>query len=324
MRPALASKRAAFGLAALACLAAQSAAAQKWTERPYNPPVGSKWQIVTQADADETRAAGERRTRQITTRAEFSIEEKLADGYRIAYVMREIKASGNVPGTDIAAAAFGAMKDIVIRARTDASGKPLVVENIDEVKATMSKVVERVASAFEKKPEVAALLRQMMNGVLIVDGAAAAGVYMEDMPVLAAGQNTGLQPGAARREEEQVPSPLGGAAIKSVLITRLTSWDDATGKARFTRTREMDREGLKEATIAIASRLITASGDKDSSKIVEIMKQVSFGIDNEVVIDVEGGMTRAIEDRSTTQASVMGQTFRKVEKKVVTVTALGK
>lgn len=35
-------------------------------------------------------------------------------------------------------------------------------------------------------------------------------------------------------------------------------------------------------------------------------------------------MTRAIEDRSTTQASVMGQTFRKVEKKVVTVTAMGK
>jgi hypothetical protein len=324
MTPALASKRSlrAIGLAALACLAAQPAAAQKWIERPYDPPVGSRWSVVTQAESDETRVAGERNMRQISTRAEFTVEQKLPDGYRIAYVNREIKMTGTAPGTDIAEAAFGAMKDIVIRARTDAAGKPLVVENIDEVKLTMAKVVERIATAFEKKPQVAALVRQMMNGILLVDGATAASVYMEDLPVLAAGQNTGLQPGASRREEEQVPSPFGAAAIKSVLITRLTSWDEATGKARFTRTREMDREALKQVTIDIASRLITASGDKDSPEMIAALKQISFSVDNEVVIDVEGGMTRAIEDRSTTLASVMGQTFRKVEKKVVRVTPL--
>ena len=54
------------------------------------------------------------------------------------------------------------------------------------------------------------------------------------------------------------------------------------------------------------------------------MERITFMIDFEMTIDVRDGMTRSIEDRSTTTASVMGQTFRKTEKKVVTVEPLAK
>ena len=296
--------------------------AQSWTERPYNPPVGSRWSIDTRADAEEQRAGGDQRTRQLRTRSELTIDEKLADGFRVSYVSREINISGTTPGNEIAEQAFGAMKGIVIRARTDASGKPLVIENIDEVKASMRTVIERMAAAFASKPQIAAFMRQLLESFLMVDAKAAAGLYMEDVPVLAAGQNTGLTPGSSRREAEEVPSPLVGAPVKSVLISRLTSWDNATGKARITRTREMDQEALRTATLAIVEKLVAASGDKDSAKIMEMLKQVSFNVETETFIDVQDGMTRSIEDRTTTSASVMGQTFRKVEKKVVTVSRL--
>jgi len=323
--------RGTLAAAVLVVLAAQAAVAQTkpssgpWTERPYNPPVGSRWSIVTQSDADETRSAGERRSRQIRTRAEFTIEEKLADGFRISYVSRGVEISGNTPGLELAAQAFGAMKDIVVRARTDLAGKPVAVENLDAVKASMRMVVERMVKGFDNNPQAAAFLQQVMEGFLLVDGAQAAQTYMEDLPVLAAGQNTGLAPGAVKRESESVPSPLGGGEIKSSLETQLVAWDDATGKARLVRRRVFDPAVLKQVTLDLTQRLTAAIPNNTvTPEVLAAMKNVSLAITSEVTMDVENGMTRALEDRSTTTASLLGQSLRKTEKKTVSVTPLAK
>lgn len=324
-------RRSLAAAAVVMLLAAQGASAQTkpnsatWTERPYNPPVGSRWTIATQSDAKESRAAGDTRSRQIRTRAEFTIEEKLADGFRITYVNRGVEIGGNAPGLELAAQAFSAMKDIVIRARTDATGKPLAVENIDEVKTTMRAVVDRMVKGFDANPQAAAFMQQLMGSFLLVDGAQAATTYMEDLPVLAAGQNTKLAPGAVKRESESVPSPLGGGEIKSSLETRLVSWDDATGKARLVRSRSLDPEALKQATLDLTQKLSAAIPNGSiTPEMLTMMKNVSLSITSEVTMDVDNGMTRAIEDRSTTTASLMGQTFSKEETKVVTVTSLAK
>jgi hypothetical protein len=92
------------------------------------------------------------------------------------------------------------VKDIVVRACTDKTGKPVAVENLDEVKSTLRTVIDRMVKAFEQKPQVAGFIRQMLEGFLVADEKAAVTALMEDLPVLAAGQNTGLKPGEAARE----------------------------------------------------------------------------------------------------------------------------
>jgi hypothetical protein len=320
----IATLRRILAAAALVCLCVQAAAAQTkpWTERPYNPQIGSRWLIDTDSQSEENRAAGERRTQKVGTVSELTIDEKLADGFRVTYVLRDMQFSGNAPGTEIAGTAFSGMKGIVIRARTDASGKPVAIENIDEVKAAMRTVVARLVDNFSAKPQVAALIKQLMDGFLIVDGAAAATTYMEDVPVLAAGQNTGLTPGAVKRDTEQVANPMGGPPIKSVLISRLESWDNATGRARIVRRREMDQEALRQATLSIVRQLATAASDKVTPEMLKLLDQVKFSVETSTAIDVQDGMARMIEDRSTTTASVMGHTFIKVEKKIVKVTEM--
>lgn len=315
------SVRRALPAAAIACLFAYPALAQTWTERPYNPAIGSRWTISEQTDSEDFRET-EHRTEQVKSRAELTIEEKLPDGFRVTYVIRDIGVTGNAPAVELMNASVGAMKGITIRARTDAAGKPVAVENIDEVKATMRVVVARMVSAFQDKPKVAEMMGQMLNGLLVDDGADAARTYMENLPLLAVGQNTGLKPGDVRRENESVQSPLGGAPIKSVLITRLASWDNAAGTARIVRKREMDIEAMRAVTIKLARKIVAATDDKASAQMVEMMKQINFSIDSEATIDVRDGMARVIDDRSTTTASVMGHTFRKIEKKVVTVEPL--
>lgn len=312
-------------LAAAAILAfgAQAALSQSWTERPYNPPVGSLWSIVSETSTVETRAGGEQRTQQVKVRSELTIEEKLADGFRISYVNREMQVTGNTAVSGILNDAFGAMKGIVIRARTDASGKPVLVENLDEVKAALTALVDRMVERFQAKPQIGAFVRQMMNSMIMVDAKKAATSYLDEMPSLAVGQGNGLKPGDVRRENDEVQSPIGNIAFKSTLVTRLVSWDDRTGKARVVRKRETDPESLKTVVTMLARQLLNAADQgAQTPEMLEVMKQVKFSIESETRYDVEDGMTRAVDDRSTTTASAMGHTFRKDEHKTVAVTRL--
>lgn len=324
---AASSIRRALIIAAVAASCAPAfaqAQSQAWTERPYNPAAGSRWFVESVSESDETRAGGDRRTRQIEATGELTIEEKLADGFRISYVNRDIKISGNATGTELAHTAFGAIKGIVVRARTDASGKPVTVENLAEVKSTLRAVVDRIVASMESKPKVAALMRQMLEGVLIADDKTAAAALLEDLVSLSSAQNTGLKPGMVKREADDTPSPLGGGVVKSTLTTQLTSWDDKTGTARITRKREMDKESLKAVTLDIARKLASVSDDKITPEMLDMMKQITFTIDTVTVYDINGGMTTRIEDTSATVASVAGHSFRKNEKKVVSIVPISK
>src|SRR5689334_2251030 len=90
---------------------------QTFVERPYDPPVGSRWQIISRADSEQERG-GETREQHVRSIAELTIEQKLPDGFRI---------TGNAPGSDVADAAFQVLKDVVIHARTDRAGKPVAI-----------------------------------------------------------------------------------------------------------------------------------------------------------------------------------------------------
>jgi hypothetical protein len=313
-------------IAAFACANASAAFAQSgsWNERPYNPPAGSKWSIVSQDDAEESHSSGERRERHVNMRAELTIDEKTPTGFKISYVVRDFTITGNVPGVDLMQTAFGSIKDIVVRGRADPAGKPFVVDNLEEVKTAMRGVVDRISKAFESKPQAGAILRQLLEGMLIVDGSEAARIYMEDLPTLAAGQNTGLKPGAVRREDEQLNSPLGGGKIKSVQVSRLTSWDDTAGKAFITRKREMDSAALKDVTVALTQKIMSAADNRATPQMLEQLKNVTFTMENEAVIEVQDGMSRRVDDRSYTFISLMGNSITKNEKKVVTVSPMPK
>jgi hypothetical protein len=295
-----------------------------WSERPYNPPAGSKWSIVSVSEAEEIRPPNGNRHQQIRTVSELTIEEKLADGFRVSFVTRDLQVTGNTPGAAIGAAAFGAVKDIVVRARTDASGKPISVENLDEVKGVLKTVIDKVVDSAKSNPQVAVVIRQMLEGMLVADDKAAVKALMEEPIALSAGQNTGLTPGAVKREANNVPSPIGGGVLKSTLITQLTKWDDKTGTARITRQREMDVEALKDFVVEMARKLSAAASDKVTPEMIEMMKKVSMEITSTTNYDTRDGMTMAIEDSGTTVASVAGITFRKFEKKTVTVTPMPK
>jgi hypothetical protein len=308
-------------LVLIVALLAAPVAAQTYNEKPYDPPAGSKWQIVSDTSTHESRPGQGDRDQRVQTRADLTIDEKRPDGFfRVTYTNRGIDVTGSAPATKIVADAYAAMRDIPIRARLDSAGRPVEVENLAEVKAAMRGVVDEIAAKFDSNPKAAAFVRQIFKGLLDVEGRDAATTYLEELPQLAVVQNIGLQPGKTRQDTETNASPLGGT-FKTLLTTRLDSYDGKAGSARFIRKREFDKESLREAVMEIARKLAAIGDNKTvTPEVLEIMKKVNFSIDGETVYDVQNGMTVRIDDREFTTASVMGTTFTKQQKKAVAVT----
>jgi hypothetical protein len=293
-----------------------------WTERLYNPPAGSKWQIVSETNTVENRPGGGNREQRIQMHADLTIDEKLPGGFfRVTYTNRGISVTGNAPAVKLVGDAYSAISNIPIHARLDSAGRPVEIENLAEVKTTMNGIVDKLAAKFESQPKLAAFMREVLKSLLIAEGRDAAALYLEELPQLAAVQNIGLRPGAVRQDTESSPSPIGGMAIKTVMTTRLDNYDEKTGAARFVRKSEFEKEALREAVIEIVRRLAAASDNKTiTPEVMEMVKQVNFSIQGETIYNVDNGMTVWIDDREFTTASVMGTTFTKQQKKTIAVT----
>jgi hypothetical protein len=195
----------------LSLRAAPSLAADA-VEPLYDPPVGSHWLIDTETSTDSQRPEGQQ-TSLINT--EVSIDEKTADSFRISYVNRGATAEGTAPMLQIMRSAMKALENVTIHATTDLSGKPVRVDNLDEAKTAMRAMVDTLMAPLQDKPQLAAVLNQMMNRMIDVDAGQAASVYLEELPMLARAQNTGMKPGDVRHSTDIAASPLGGGALKS-------------------------------------------------------------------------------------------------------------
>ena len=311
-----------FTAAALASLCAQAALAQSWSEPRYSPEVGSRWRIESRLDSEKTQGPRGSTSLHGESVAELTIDGKLADGFRISYVIRKIGFTGNAPQAPAMNAAFGAMQGVIVHARTDAAGRPVMVENIDEVRGVMRQVFDRMIASLADKPEVTAMVKRMIQPMLDLDGSKATKIYLDNLPQLADAQNTGLHPGEVRRVTQDITSPFGGPPIKATVTTRLVAWDDAAGTARILRKRELEPGALKAATLAMMRKAIAATGKPMPPKMAEMFKKFDLQIDSETTIDVKHGMTRRLEKHSTTTASGFGNTAREQQTVLVTVTRL--
>ena len=305
--------------AALALRVLPSSAADA-VERPYNPPVGSHWIIDTETSTDDQRPGGPR-TSDIKTHAEMTVDEKTADGFRISYVSRGATFEGNAPMLPIMRQSFKALENVTIHATTDLSGKPVRVDNLDEAKTAMRNMVDGMMAPFQDKPQVADVLKQMLSRMIEVDASEAATVYLEELPMLARAQGTGMKPGEVRHSSDSAANPLGGGMLKSNSAFTLAQADTASGKRLYERTTSYDDASLREMTQSVVRKLLAASGDPTKAEQIEkLVKSMALSLDERTSFEVEGGMTRKVSEHTLTLASAMGQKLSKTENKTITVT----
>jgi hypothetical protein len=290
-------------------------------ERPYNPPVGSKWIIESETRSADTRPDGPRSS--VTKiRAELTIDARTPDGFRVSYVNRGASIEGNDPTAPMLRSAMKALENVPIHATTDLAGKPVRVDNLDEAKAALRNMVDSLTAPFQDKPQVVAVLKQMVNGLIEVDADQAAGAYVEEMPTLAKAQNTGMKPGEVRRSSRVADNPLGGAGtLKSSEAFELTEADGATGKRVYVSTTSYDMASMKDFMQSVSKKLMAAAGSSvKPEQIDSLVKSMVLTLDERAVFEVEDGMTRKITGKSLTTVRAMGHNLQKTEDKTLTIT----
>jgi hypothetical protein len=307
-------------LAAMVAVAATLGAARAVAAEPvYDPPVGSRWIIETETRGEEARPEGST-TSLVRMRAELTVEEKTPDGFSISWVQRGATVEGNARDVPLRRAYANVLENVVIRASTDSSGKPLRIDNLDEARAAMRSSADGLAAQFAERPAARALFDQLMSELIEVDTGRAASVYVDALAVLAVAHNTGLKRGEFRSTSRPAENPLGGDALISNERFELAE-DDAAGRLTFVNVTSIDAASMSDFMQSFAKGLLAASGDSVTpAKVDWLMKSMVFSFNKRAEFEVEDGMTRKVNEKSTTVFRGIEQNLIQTEARTITVT----
>jgi hypothetical protein len=305
---------------AVAALAMLDAAPGLAAERAYDPATGSRWIVETETRGEEVRPEGTA-TSLIRTRAELTIEEKTVDGFRISYVHRGSTVEGNARSVPLRRAYMKVLENVVIRASTDPSGKPLHIDNLDEARDRMRNVAEEVVGQFDHRPAARALFDQLMAELVEVDADTAASVYADALATLAIAQNSGMKPGEFRQVVKPAENPLGGDALKSNERFELVEAVAGETRLKFVNVTSIDPAALDAFMRSFARSLLAASGDSVAPELVNrLVGSMVFSFDKRAEFEVEEGMTRKVAEKSTTVFRGMEQNLIQTDLRTITVT----
>jgi hypothetical protein len=289
-------------------------------EAVYDPAVGSRWIVETESRGEEIRPDGTA-TSLIRTRAELTIEQKTADGFQISYVQRDATVEGNARSVPLRRAYMDVLENVVIRASTDRSGKPLQIDNLDEAKAAMRDAASGLAEQFDRRPASRGLFDQLMSELVEVDASSAASVYVEALAALAVAQNTGMKPGEFRQVTKPAENPLGGDALQSTERFELVDADNASARLKFVNVTSIDAASMKDFMQSFARGLLAASGNSVTpARVTQLVSSMMFSFDKRAEFAVEQGMTRKVSEQSTTVFRGMEQNLTQTDRRTITVT----
>ena len=287
------------------------AAAAEWVERPFDPAIGSRWIVVTEMTSEESHQNASQ-TMTIKATYETTWTAKTDNGFRVSVVAREMSVTGDTPSAALMGSIVGAVKDVVVRGVTDRSGRPVQVENLDEVKQITTSVVEKFTAQLQ--PQVVEVVNSLLKPMMSLEGRQAAEMYLEGLTILSVGQNTGLKSDEQRSQSLDVPNPLGGGPLKANSTMAVLKADPATGDVTYLQTQVFDPNSVRALAENIARQIIQAAGKNagaaDASAanemMTQIMKQTTISMDVRNEFDVVGGMTRAVRQQATNQVNMIG------------------
>jgi hypothetical protein len=265
------------------------AAADQWIEPKFDPPVGSKYLIQRELNVQKV-LRGTMISYTLKQSALLTVEEKTADGYVMTYERQNTNYDGDPAGAARQRLIYAAMQGVVMRIATDAAGKPLRVLNFAEVRAALKDAIAALPID-TAKPESLATLRRVADRMTAVDDKQAAQLFLDDLPILTMGQDTGLQPGELHKATLPVANAMVNGITKMVTLS-ITQDNPATGKVRYLMTETYDPDSMKALVAETINEMAVTNvnaGTLDRAVNAAIVSTVA-----RAQLDVAGGMTREL------------------------------
>jgi hypothetical protein len=295
-------------------LLSSPAIADAWKEPKFDPPVGSKWTINREVDVEKN-SGGTIVGHTLKEAALLTIEAKTADGFIVTYSRQSSSYEGDAIGAAAQRIVFQAEQGLAIRVETDASGKPLRILNFDEVKAALKKALdaEPITTA---NPDAIAKMREINDRMLAVGDKLAAELYLDDLPTLAMGQNTGLKPGEIGKNVLPVANALATGLTRTVMMS-IADADPATGKVSYLMTQTYDADAMRTLVSETVRQMKPAATGTQAME--QAIKTAVLSTIIRAQLDVEAGMTRELRQQSVISFRAPGAIAVTSENELVTI-----
>src|SRR5215467_1029058 len=245
---------------------------------PYQPALNSRW-VGTIEMRDTTTKAG-RIAESIVARerGEYRIVQKLENGYRIDYTLRDGSVEGNTPLTQLLAPLIESTKGQSFTFETDDAGAPVRIPDVAKWKGFAVKAIDLVA---ESKPEFASVpqLKQFIDGLRSQYDSATpeSGVALFLDHYVRYTMVQGLRSmriGDERSYDDEVVNPLIGVKMRAKGSFKVTSIDKNKGLATIEWQLAVLPEDLNAATLEFVRRLVPEG--QESKKFLDAMAQLKI------------------------------------------------
>ena len=245
---------------------------------PYQPTLNSGW-IGTLEMRDTTTRAGRVAESIIAReRSEYRIVQKLENGYRIDYTLRDGGIEGNTPLTQLLAPLIESTKGQSFSFETDDAGTPVRIPDVAKWKALAIKALDLVA---ESQPEFASVpqLKQFIDGLRSQYDAATpesgVALFLDHYTRYSMVQGLrNMRIGEERSYDDEVENPLIGAKMRAKGSFKIASVDRAKGLATIEWRLAVLPEDLNKATVEFVKRLVPEG--QDSKKFLDAMAQLKI------------------------------------------------
>jgi hypothetical protein len=188
------------------------------------------------------------------------------------------------------------MRGLTYRVVTDLSGKPLQVENLNEVRATLRKMADTISGTLDD-PGVAEGVKKIMADMTDKDDKQVA-EHVGRLRMMALGQNTGLRPGESR--QQTLDESMGGApSIRQTQTVSLLDMTPDGAKAHYRVTEVSDPESARAMLLAVVGELDTSNPEVREQ--IDAIKKMVLRQESQIEIDVVDGMTRTLDIVSITE-----------------------
>jgi hypothetical protein len=296
--------RVALPVPLLIGLTIHPAAADNWVEPKFDLAVGSKWIVQAEVNVEKNNR-GTLVGHTLKQTALLTVEQKTAEGYVMTYDRQSSSYDGDPDGAARQRITFAAEQGVPLRFVTDASGKPLRVINFDELKAALKGAIaaQPISTA---NPDVLAS----------VDDKKAAELYLDELSLMAMGQDTGLQPGEIHRAKLPVANALVDGITRE--FTMSIAQDDSTnGKVRYLVTQTYDPDSMKAVVGETIKELALTNVSTDA--VNNALKNAVVATVDRAQLDVAGGMARELRRQWITSFRVPGSIMVTTQDELVTI-----
>jgi hypothetical protein len=245
---------------------------------PYQPALNSRW-IGTIEMRDTTLKAG-RVAEAIVARerGEYRIVQKLENGYRIDYTLRDGNVEGNTPLTQLLAPLIESTKGQSFTFETDDAGAPVRIPDVAKWKALAVKAIDIVA---ESKPEFVSVpqLKQFIEGLRSQYDAATpesgVALFLDHYARYSMVQGLrSMRIGEERTYDDELVNPLIGVKMRAKGSFKVVSIDKAKGLATIDWRLAVLPEDLNKATLEFVKQLVPEG--QDSKKFLDAMAQLKI------------------------------------------------